>query len=83
MIDLRTREVRPTRAAIEELIEWVQPVADELGTAEYLSDPGGERGRTPDRALRGGRVAGGDLRRAGAALDGAGQWLRASKPPKS
>jgi carboxylate-amine ligase len=39
MIDLRTREVRPTRAAIEELIEWVQPVAAELGTAEYLSVP--------------------------------------------
>ena len=39
MIDLRTREVRPTRAAIEELIEWVQPVAAELGTAEYLSIP--------------------------------------------
>ena len=39
MIDLRTREVRPTRAAIEELIEWVQPVAVELGAAEYLSVP--------------------------------------------
>ena len=39
LIDLRTREVRPTRAAIEELIEWVQPVAGELGTAEYLTVP--------------------------------------------
>jgi glutamate---cysteine ligase / carboxylate-amine ligase len=39
MIDLRTREVRPARAAIEELIEWVQPVAGELGTAEYLTVP--------------------------------------------
>jgi glutamate---cysteine ligase / carboxylate-amine ligase len=39
LIDLRTRTVRPTRAAIEELIEWVQPVAGELGTAEYLSVP--------------------------------------------
>jgi carboxylate-amine ligase len=39
MIDLRTREVRPTRAAIEELIDWVQPAAVELGTAEYLSVP--------------------------------------------
>ena len=36
-IDLRTHEVRPARAAIEELIEWVQPVAVELGTAEYLT----------------------------------------------
>jgi carboxylate-amine ligase len=39
LIDLRTREVRPARAAIEELIEWVQPVAGELGTAEYLTVP--------------------------------------------
>jgi carboxylate-amine ligase len=39
MIDLRTHEVRPTRAAVEELIEWVQPVASELGTAEYLTVP--------------------------------------------
>jgi glutamate---cysteine ligase / carboxylate-amine ligase len=39
MIDLRTARVRPTRAAIEELIEWVLPVAQELGTAEYLAVP--------------------------------------------
>jgi carboxylate-amine ligase len=38
-IDLRTHEVRPARAAIEELIEWVHPVAEELGAAEYLSIP--------------------------------------------
>jgi carboxylate-amine ligase len=38
-IDLRTHEVRPTRAAIEELIEWVQPLAEELGAAEYLAVP--------------------------------------------
>jgi glutamate---cysteine ligase / carboxylate-amine ligase len=39
LIDLRTHEVRPARAAIEELIEWVQPVAEELGAAEYLAVP--------------------------------------------
>jgi glutamate---cysteine ligase / carboxylate-amine ligase len=39
LIDLRTRAVRPTRAAIEELIEWVHPVAAELGAAEYLTVP--------------------------------------------
>lgn len=38
-INLRTYELRPTRAAIEELIEWVQPVAEELGAAEYLAVP--------------------------------------------
>jgi glutamate---cysteine ligase / carboxylate-amine ligase len=39
LIDLRTHELRPTRAAIEELIEWVAPVAQELGTSEYLTIP--------------------------------------------
>jgi carboxylate-amine ligase len=39
LIDLRTHEVRPTRAAIEELIEWVQPVAEELGAADFLAVP--------------------------------------------
>jgi carboxylate-amine ligase len=39
LIDLRTHEVRPARAAIEGLIEWMQPVADELGTTEYLAVP--------------------------------------------
>jgi carboxylate-amine ligase len=39
LIDLRSGRVRPTRAAIDELIEWVQPVAGELGTANYLAVP--------------------------------------------
>jgi carboxylate-amine ligase len=39
MIDLRSARVRSTRGAIEELIEWVLPVAEELGTAEYLAVP--------------------------------------------
>jgi carboxylate-amine ligase len=39
LIDLRTHRVRPARVAIEELIEWVQPVAEELGAAEYLVLP--------------------------------------------
>jgi carboxylate-amine ligase len=39
LIDLRTGRVRPTRAALEELVEWVQPVVGELGTAEYLVVP--------------------------------------------
>jgi carboxylate-amine ligase len=38
-INLRTYELRPTRAAIEELIDWVQPVVAELGIAEYLTVP--------------------------------------------
>jgi carboxylate-amine ligase len=39
MIDLATGEVRTTRAAVEELIEWVMPVAEELGAAPYLAVP--------------------------------------------
>ncbi len=39
LIDLRTLRVRPARAAIEELIEWVMPVAEELGAAPYLTVP--------------------------------------------
>jgi carboxylate-amine ligase len=39
LIDLRTHAVRPARAAIEELIEWTRPVAEELGAADYLAVP--------------------------------------------
>ncbi len=31
--------VRPARAALEELVEWVLPVAEELGAAPYLTVP--------------------------------------------
>ena len=39
LIDLDTGEVRPARAVLEELIEWVLPVAEELGAASYLAVP--------------------------------------------
>ncbi len=39
LIDLRTLTVRPARAALEELVEWVLPVAEELGAAPYLALP--------------------------------------------
>jgi glutamate---cysteine ligase / carboxylate-amine ligase len=39
LIDLQTLEVRPARAQIEALIDWVLPVADELGAAPYLTVP--------------------------------------------
>src|SRR5436190_9598383 len=39
LIDLATGEVRPARAHIERLIEWVQPVAEELGAAQFLAVP--------------------------------------------
>ena len=39
LIDLATLRVRPARAALEELAEWMLPVADELGVTPYLKVP--------------------------------------------
>jgi len=39
LIDFARGEVVPARARIEELIEWVLPVAEEIGAAEYLAVP--------------------------------------------
>jgi carboxylate-amine ligase len=39
LIDLERSESIPARARIEQLLDWVQPVADELGTAPWLSLP--------------------------------------------
>jgi carboxylate-amine ligase len=39
LIDLNTLRVRPARAALEELAEWMAPVADELGATPYLKVP--------------------------------------------
>jgi carboxylate-amine ligase len=39
LIDFDTFAVRPARAALERLIEWVLPVAEELGCASFLAVP--------------------------------------------
>jgi carboxylate-amine ligase len=39
LIDLETLRVRSARAALEEVIEWVLPVAEELGAASFLAVP--------------------------------------------
>jgi carboxylate-amine ligase len=39
LIDLASGEVRPARAVLESLVEWVLPVAEELGAASYLAVP--------------------------------------------
>jgi carboxylate-amine ligase len=39
LIDFKRREVVPARARIEALIEWVGPVAEEIGAAPYLAVP--------------------------------------------
>jgi glutamate---cysteine ligase / carboxylate-amine ligase len=38
-IDLQTGELVNKRSRIEQLIEWVQPVADEIGAAPFLAVP--------------------------------------------
>ncbi len=39
LIDLATLQVRPARAALEDLVAWMLPVADELGVTPYLKVP--------------------------------------------
>jgi carboxylate-amine ligase len=39
LIDFERGEVVPTRARIEALIEWVLPMAEEIGAASYLAVP--------------------------------------------
>jgi carboxylate-amine ligase len=39
LIDLERGEVVPARARIEQLIEWVLPVAEEIGAAAWLAIP--------------------------------------------
>jgi carboxylate-amine ligase len=39
LIDLGTGHVRAARAHLERLLEWVAPMADELGASQYLAVP--------------------------------------------
>ena len=39
MLDFERGEPIPTRQRLEELIEWVVPVAEEIGAAPYLAVP--------------------------------------------
>ena len=39
LVDLGRGDVVPARARIERLIDWVQPVAEEIGAAPYLAVP--------------------------------------------
>jgi carboxylate-amine ligase len=39
LIDLASGDVRPARAHLERLVEWVLPVAEELGCTEHLAIP--------------------------------------------
>ena len=39
LIDLSSGDVRPARAHLERLLEWIAPVAEELGAAHHLAVP--------------------------------------------
>ena len=39
LIDLTAGDVRPARAQLERLLDWVLPVAEELGAAQWLTVP--------------------------------------------
>ena len=39
LIDLERGDVLPARARLERLLEWVAPVAEEIGAAPYLAIP--------------------------------------------
>jgi carboxylate-amine ligase len=39
LIDLERGESIPARARLEQIVEWVQPVAEELGAAQWLAIP--------------------------------------------
>jgi glutamate---cysteine ligase / carboxylate-amine ligase len=39
LIDLRSGDVLPARARIEQLLQWTMPVAEELGVASFLAVP--------------------------------------------
>jgi carboxylate-amine ligase len=39
LIDLASGQVRPARAHLERLLQWIAPLAEELGAAQYLAVP--------------------------------------------
>jgi carboxylate-amine ligase len=39
LIDLASGEVRPARAHLEQLLEWILPAAEEIGAASFLAIP--------------------------------------------
>ena len=65
LIDLERGDVVPARARIERLVEWVLPVADEIGATPWLRIP--ERNAAERQIARRteGRELRGDLRGAG------------------
>ena len=79
LLDLERGESIPARARIEQLLEWVAPVADEIGAAPFLAVPERNAAERQIERVAGGRRLRGDLRRAGAG-GSAGRWLTSVDP---
>src|SRR5262249_48081491 len=75
LIDLGTGHVRAARAHLERLVEWVAPMADELGASQYLAVPAANSAGRPAGPRR--RDDRGDLRRPRPTRS-ARPWLRSS-----
>ena len=73
MIELSSGRVRSTRRAVEELIEWSLPAAEETGAASYLRVPDANAAERQIARHESGARPRGDLRRAGAPDAGAGE----------
>ncbi len=54
LIDLATGDVRPARAHLERLLEWVAPAAEEIGAAPYLTIPSANAAERQIARLAGG-----------------------------
>ena len=66
LIDFASGESIPARARLEQLVEWVRPVAEELGAAEWLAIPERNAAERQIARIAEGATIERDLRRAGA-----------------
>jgi glutamate---cysteine ligase / carboxylate-amine ligase len=86
LIDLESGEVRPARAQLERLVEWVAPVADELGAASALAVPAANSAERQTADYEAGatieEIYAGLVRRAGPAARAGepGEGARADRP---
>jgi carboxylate-amine ligase len=86
LIDLESGEVRPARARLERLVEWIAPVAGELGAASALAVPAANSAERQTADYEAGatieEIYAGLVRRAGpvARAGEPGEGARANRP---
>ena len=76
LIDFDRGEPVPARARLEQLLEWVAPVADEIGAAPFLDVPARNAAERQIARFDEGASLRGDLRRAGAQSESRGATIR-------